>query len=145
MYINALTAETKIHGKENKQNRCKAHHTEHRESLTPNLDAEHSQRQEETSTVCAVDLNAINQRKRDREQREKRMSGHKVEIQRSDDSRKLYMRNYMPKRRENECFRLHDNLKAVNRMRKIRSTEEGTKTDTIKCPLIEFKHMLRKE
>ena len=92
--------------------------------MTQNLDLEHSQRQEETPIVCAVDLNDINQRKRDRVQREKRMSDQNREIE-SDDARKVYMRNYMQKRRENECFRLHDNLKAVNRMKKIRSTEEG--------------------
>ena len=38
----------------------------------------------------------------------------------------------MQKRRENECFRLHDNLKAVNRMRKIRSTEEGRQQNNAK-------------
>ena len=95
----------------------------HRESLTPNLDSEHSQNQEETP-ICTADLNDINQRKRDREQREKRISEQNRDTG-SDDVRKVYMRNYMQKRRENECFRLHDNLKAVNRMRKIRNTEEG--------------------
>ena len=96
----------------------------HRESLTPNFDSEHSQKQEETPIFDAVDLNDINQRKRDREQRGNRIS-EKNRDTGSDDARKVYMRNYMLKRRENECFRLHDNLKAVNRMRKIRSTEEG--------------------
>ena len=95
---------------------------EHRENLTPNLDSEDSQNQRETSTLT-VDCNAINQRKRDREQRNKRITKQNREAE-SDDSRKVYMRCYMQKRRENESFRLHDNLKAATRLRKIRSTEE---------------------
>ena len=90
----------------------------------PILDSEHSQDREETP-LCAVDLNDINQRKRDREQREKRIS-EQNKVAGSDHARKVYIRNYMQKRRNNECFRLHDNLKAVNRMRKIRSIEEGS-------------------
>ena len=95
-----------------------------KENLTSNLDVEYSQNQRETSKY-AVDLNGINQRKRDREQREKRISEHRDTV--NDDSRKVYMRHYMQKRRENEFFRLHDNLKAVDRMRMIRSTDEGRK------------------
>ena len=94
-----------------------------REDLAQNLNSGLSQNQEETP-ICAVDLNYINQRKRDREQREKRISEQNRDTG-SDDARKVYMRYYMQKRRENKCFRLHDNLKAVDRMKKIRSTEEG--------------------
>ena len=97
---------------------------EPRESLTPILDAEHNQNQRET-TICS-DPDAINQRKRDREQREKRMFEQSRDIG-SEDARKAYMKHYMQKRRDNEFFRLHDNLKAVQRMRTIRSTDEGRK------------------
>ena len=103
---------------------------EQNESLTPDIDLKHSQKQEETP-MRAVDINDINQRKRDREQREKRISEQNRDT-RSDDTRKVYMRNYMQKRRENESFRVNDNLEAVNRMRKIRSTEEGRKQNNKK-------------
>ena len=126
--INCSRDEDSWQRKQIKPRQCSSY--EHRESLTPNLDLKHSQNQRETST-CAVGLNTINQRKRDREQREKRMSKQNRDTG-NDDSRKVYMRYYMQKKRENECFRLHDNLKAVNRMRKIRSTEEGRRQNNAK-------------
>ena len=92
-------------------------------SPTSNFDTENNQNQRETS-MSAVDLNTINQRKRDREQKEKRITKQSWDMG-SHDSRKLYMRHYMQKRRENEHFRLYDNSQSVDRMRKIRSTEEG--------------------
>ena len=126
--INCNADEDSWQGKQTKPLQYSSY--EHRESLTPNLDLKHSQNQRETSN-CAIGLNTVNQRKRDREQREKRMCKQNRDTG-NDDSRKVYMRYYMQKKRENECFRLHDNLKAVNRMRKIRSTEEGRRQNNAK-------------
>ena len=62
------------------------------------------------------------QKRRDVEHREKKVSTQVMNI---CSTRADYMRHYMKKRRENESFRMCDNIKAAERMKRSRSTEEG--------------------
>ena len=64
----------------------------------------------------------LDQKRRDVEHRAQKVSTQSTGI---CSTRADYMRQYMSKRRENESFRTHDNLKAAERMKRSRSTDEG--------------------
>ena len=74
----------------------------------------------------AMSSNFDDQDKRDKEHKEDIISKQNIEMLKKN-TRKDYMRRYMQKKRENESFRERDNMKAAERMTKIRSTEEGRK------------------
>ena len=71
-----------------------------------------------------IDAYFVDQKQRDREQRGKRCLKENTDVVNSN-TRRDYMRHYMQKRRENESFRMCDNLDAAKRMKDIRKTEEG--------------------
>ena len=70
----------------------------------------------------SIEAYFLDQKRRDFEHREKKVSTQVTSI---CSTRADYMRHYMKKRRESESFRMHDNIKAAERMKRSRSTEEG--------------------
>ena len=71
----------------------------------------------------AMDSYFADQKNRDREYRGKRSLNQNDDAC-SNNTRKDFMRNYMQKRRNIESFRINDNLKAAERIKRIVGTDE---------------------
>ena len=84
----------------------------------------HRMHDQTKSNACirspSIEAYFSDQKRRDVEHREKLVSNENSGSTRAD-----YMRHYMKKKRESDSFRMHDNIKAAERMKRSRSTEEG--------------------